>query len=241
MKTAQFIKMKKLLFTGIPVLLGLLSILPSCKKDYLIGGSIEDVNMYKGMTNYEVLSKDPAFDTLVQLIDAAGLKDQINQGGTTFFAPSDYAILNYMQQRTLYVQEHYNANGIFGLDSLKYYLKNNIDNTRDSMLMYQINTPLPYDVLTRTGIAYQTGLSKDTAIVSYSPYGGTGPVSTQPRAVFYTHLWYHYDLSNSNRAEDIPEEIGVRTLVITSGINTKSGIMNYLENFHILFFYGTKQ
>lgn len=233
--------MKKIFFIGVLVSCTLLSLLPSCKKDYLIGGDVEDVNMYKNMTNYEVLSQDPAFDTLVKLIDAAGLKDQINQGGTTFFAPSDYAILNYMQLRTLYVQQHYDANAIFGLDSLNYYLKNNINNTRDSMLMYQISTALPYEAMTRAGVAYQTGLAKDTAVISYSPYGGSGPVSTQPRAVFYTHLWYHYDLSGSNLAEDIPEEIGVRTLVITSGINTKSGIMNYLENYHTLFFYDTKQ
>lgn len=233
--------MKKIFFISTPAFLILLSLLSSCKKDYVVGGSIEDVNMYKNMTNYEVLAQDPTFDTLIQIIDAAGLKDQINQSGTTFFAPSDYSILGYLQQRTVFVQENYSDNAVFGLDSLKYYLQTNKDNTKDSLLMYLIHTPLPYDAMTRTGKAYETGLEGDTAIISYSPYGDAGPVSTRPRAVFYTHLWYHYDLSDNTPAEDIPEEIGVRTLVITSGINTKSGIMNYLENFHTLFFYGTKQ
>lgn len=232
--------MKKRYLIGALLALSGMFLFTSCKKDYLTGGEIENVDMFKNMTNYEVLSKDPLFDTLVQIIDASGLRDMIDKAGTTFFAPSDYAILTYMQARTLYVQQTINAEAVFGLDSLKFYLQNNKDNTRDSLLMYLIDTPLSYDDLTRAGKAYPTGLSGDTAIISYSPYGSSGPVSSRPRAVFYTHLWYPYDVSDANPAEEIPEETGVRTLVITSGIKTKSGIMNYLENFHTLFFYGTK-
>lgn len=219
----------------------LIAALASCKKDYINGGKIEDVNMYANNTNYEVLAMDPAYDTLTQLIDAAGLKDKINEAGTTFFAPSDYSILAYLQQRTIFVQENYDQNAQFGLDSLKYYLQNNIDNTRDSLLMYQVHTPLPYASLTRTGVAYETGLAGDTVVVSYEPLDRNTVVSTVPRQVYFTQLWYHYDLSDANPAADIPEEIGVREGVITSGINTKSGIMMYLNNFHTLFFYGTKQ
>lgn len=232
--------MEKKYFIAASIIALMMLFFSSCKKDYVIGGEIEDANMYLNMSNYEVLSKDPAFDTLTQIIDAAGLKDKINESGTTFFVPTDYAILTYLQQRTLYVQQHYSDKSVFGLDSLKFYLQTNKDNTKDSMLMYLINTPLSYDDMTRTGKAYATGLAGDTAIISYSPYGSAGPVSTRPRAVYYTHLWYPYDLSDGNPAEEIPEEIGVRTLVITSGIKTRSGIMNYLENFHTLFFYGTK-
>ena len=219
----------------------LLAALASCKKSYIKGGQIEDVNMYANNTNYEVLAMDPAYDTLIQLIDAAGLKDKINKSGTTFFAPSDYSILSYLQLRTVFLQDYVDQNAKFGLDSLKYYLQNNIDNTRDSLLMYQISTPLPYSSLTTTGVAYETGLAGDTVVVSYEPLGRNTVVSTVPRQVFFTQLWYHYNLSDANPASAIPSEIGVREGVITSGINTKSGIMNYLNNYHTLFFYATKQ
>lgn len=212
----------------------------ACKKDYIVGGDIEESKKYKNLTNYEVLSQNPAFDTLVQIIDAAGLKDKINTAGTTFFAPSDFAIYAYLERRTNYVQQNYDQNAIFGLDSLSYYLKNNIANTRDSLLMYMINTPLNYGDLTRTGKAYETGLKGDTAIISYSPNGSSGPVSTPPRSVYYTHMWKHYDLSDAHPAEEIPEKVGVRTLCITSCIPTKSGYLNYLENFHTLFFFGSQ-
>ena len=232
--------MKKILINTSFFLI-LIAAMASCKKDYITGGQIEDVNMYINNTNYEVLAQDPAYDTLVQLIDAAGLKDKINESGTTFFAPSDYSILEYLQLRTIFVQNNYDQYAKFDLDSLKYYLENNIDNIRDSLLMYQVHTPLPYESLTRTGVAYETGLAGDTVVVSYEPLGRSDVVSTVPRQVYFTQLWYHYDLSDANPAEDIPEEIGVREGVITSGINTKSGIMMYLNNFHTLFFYGTKQ
>ena len=233
--------MKKILINT-SILLILVAALASCKKDdYIHGGVIEDVNQYANNTNYEVLAQDPMYDTLVQIIDAAGLKDKINETGTTFFAPSDRSILTYMELRTLFDQQNYDQDAQFGLDSLKYYLQNNIDNTRDSLLMYQIPTPLPYSSLTRTGVAYETGLAGDTVVVSYEPTGRNDVVSTVPREVFFTQLWYHYDLSDANPAADIPEEIGIRESVITSGINTKSGIINYLNNFHTLFFYDTKQ
>ena len=116
--------MKKILINT-SLFLILVAALASCKKDYIHGGVIEDVNQYKNNTNYEILAQDPAYDTLVQIIDAAGLKDKINETGTTFFAPSDYSILAYMELRTVFVQEHYDQDAQFGLDSLKYYLQNN--------------------------------------------------------------------------------------------------------------------
>lgn len=232
--------MKKIL-VKIAFFLLLTAAMTSCTKDYITGGEIEDVNMYKDKTNFEVLSQDPLFDTLVQIIEASGLKDKINQAGSTFFAPSDYTILKYLQLRTAYVQSNYSQDAKFGLDSLNYYLKNNKDNTTDSLLMYMIPKPLPYSALDRTGVVYQTGLAGNMVVVSYEPVGKNNVVSTVPRQVIFTQLWFPYVVNEANPAEEIPEDIGVRTSCITSGINTKSGIMNYLNNYHTLFFYGTKK
>jgi hypothetical protein len=218
----------------------------ACKKDYITGGVTEDVNAYKKMTTYDVLKSSALYDTLVQVIDAGGLKDKINEQGTTFFAPSDYSILGYLVQRTIFVQENINQDSQFGLDSLLYYVTNNTNGTRDSLLMYLVHQPLSYSVLTNTGTLYPTELAGDTVAISYEytkdgTLGYNGLVSSQPQVVYFTQLWYHYDLSNDNPASDIPLDIGVHTLCNTSGIITSNGIMNSLSNSHTLFFYNTKK
>jgi len=238
--------MKRILLLKLAALFTVFLIFSACKKSYIKGGTPEDVNMYKNTTTYDVLKTNPLYDTLVQIIDAAGLKDKINEQGTTFFAPSDYSIYNYLNDRTLYVQQNINQDSKFGLDSLVYYLQNNINGTRDSMLMYLVHSPLPFAALTNTGALYPTELTGDTAVISYEytkdgSFGYNSVVSSQPQLVYFTQLWYHYDLSDANPAGDITPDIGVHTLCKTSGIITQNGIMNALENSHTLFFYGTKQ
>jgi hypothetical protein len=238
--------MKKILFNGLTAITFIVLLFSACKKDYIIGGEVEDINRFKNTTTYDVLKDNPLYDTLVRLIDTAGLKDKINQEGITFFAPSDYSIVSYLNQRTLRVQATINANAKFALDSLFYYLRNNIKGTKDSLLMYMINKPLLSGNLTDVGEIYRTELPNDSAIVSYeytknSTLGYTSIVSSLPQIVYFTHLWKHYDLSESNPAGQVPSAIGVRTLVKSSFIATKNGVLNALDNSHTLFFYGTKK
>jgi hypothetical protein len=237
--------MKKI-FENLLLLAGIALAFSACKKDYITGGIAEDVNKFKNTSTYDVLKQDPLYDTLVQIIDAAGLKDKVNEQGTTFFAPTDYSIFNYLTQRTIYVQNNINQYSKFGLDSLIYYLNNDIDGTKDSLLMYLVHQPLPYESLSNTGAYYATELPGDSVIVSYeytknTNLGYNPVVSNIPQVVFFTQVWYHYDLNDDNPAGDIPEDLGVHTLVKTSGIQTQNGIMNALESSHTLFFYGTKQ
>ena len=248
--------MKRIVLVNLASVFAFALLLCACKKDYITGGAIENVNTYKNTTTYDVLNSNPSYDTLVQLIDAAGIRDKINEQGTTFFAPSDVSILGYLNLRTVYVQNNINQDSKFDLDSLKYYLQNNINGTKDSMLMYLVHKPLPYSTLTNTGGVYPSELPGDTVLVSYeftlSPFDGyynsngnvsstTPVVSTQPQVVYFTQLWYHYDLSDANPAGSVPLIIGVHDLVRTSGINTQNGILNELDNANPLFFYGTKQ
>jgi hypothetical protein len=223
--------------------------LTACKKHYIIGGTIEDVNKYKDMTTYQVLNSVPSFDTLIQLINAGNLTDEINEQNGTFFAPTNTSIFNYLEQRTLYVQAAYNANATFGLDSLLYYISNNINGTADSLKMYMIHQALPYSVLTSIGVQYSTDLPGDSAIVSYEPvasnstnaadYGSNPLVSSAPQLVYFTQLWASYPLGSANPASAVPANVGVHTLCTTSGVMTSTGILNTLESDHVLFFYGT--
>jgi hypothetical protein len=237
--------MKKIILARFAIIAALVLLFTACKKDYITGGNVEDVDKYKNITTYDFLKTDPLYDTLVRLIDTAGLKDRINQDGMTFFAPSDYAVLTYLRARTEVVHNTININSNFALDSLFYYLRNNVKGTKDSLLMYLIKKPLPYNVLTNAGTFYTTELTGDTAIVSYeetknSTLGYNPIVSGIPRVVYFTHLWKHYDLSSTNTAGKVPESVGLHTLVKTSCINTKTGMVNALDNSHNLFFYRTK-
>jgi len=216
-----------------------------CSKKYIVGGQPEDVNMYKNTLTYDMLKGNPLFDTLLRVIDTAGLKDKINETGTTFFAPSDYSIYNYLYLRTIQDQNS-NQYAQFGLDSLFYYLRNNINGTKDSLSMYLVHTPLTYNVLSSSGTAYPTALTDDTVVVSYeyttnSLLGYSGYVSGRPQVVYFTQLWYPFTIGPSSPVDSIPINIGVRTLVTTSGITTQNGVVNVLESSHVLFFSGTKQ
>jgi len=226
-------------------LLLLVQVFSACRRDYLIGGVPQDVNQYKNISTYDFLKSNPLYDTLVLVIDAAGIKDKINEKGVTFYAPSDYSIFRYLNDRTVAVQQT-NRNAVFGLDSLVYYLKNNINGTGDSMRLYLVHQSLPYTALTNTGALYPTELTGDTVAVSFELtqngyLGYNSVVSNVPQVQYFTQLWHHYDLSAANPANTIPGSIGVRTLCISSFINTQTGIVNALDNSHELFFYGTRQ
>ncbi|SDZ98593.1 Fasciclin domain-containing protein [Arachidicoccus rhizosphaerae] len=223
-----------------------LSIL-GCQKKYITGGKIEDINKYSSLSTYDALSSMSQFDTLVQVIDAAGLKDEINKAQSTFFAPSDASVYNYLNERTIDIQATVDQYAKFTLDSLKYHLEKNIDGIADSLKMYIIPSVLNVDAkLSSTGSFYKTGLSGDSAIVSYEytydeNMGYSDLVSTPPRLVYYTHLWKPYQLDDQDStAADIPAKTGVHTLVTTSFMNTQNGVVHVLSPGSTLFFYGTK-
>lgn len=230
--------MKKISFLNFVLIFVVISIMVSCKKNYIIGGNREDVNMYKNLSTYDFLKAEPNYDTIILIINAAGLKDQINKEGVTFFAPSNYSIYKYLNERSKAVQQT-NVNAKFPLDSLLYYISNNIAGTRDSIGMYIINQTLTYSNLTNLGTLNPTQLVGDSAVVSYEytkdPDLGYNPLlSSTPRIVYYTHLWFPSPLLS----KDNP---GVRTRITTSGIATKTGMVHEMEFEHILFFYGTKR
>ena len=111
--------------------------------------------------------------------------------------------------------------------------------------MYLVKQPLNYSVLTDVGAFYPTELAGDSVIVSYEytkneNLGYNSLISNGPQLVYYSHLWSHYNLGPSNKAGDLPTDVGVHTLISASGILTKNGIVDALENSHTLFFHTSK-
>jgi hypothetical protein len=211
----------------------------SCKKqDYITGG--QKSNPVSPLTTYDYLKENAAglFDTLITLIDAAGLKDSINQPGITFFAPTDYSIFQYLSAKTSAAQQ-VNPFTKYTLDSM---LKYDVAKIKDSMMMYIVHTTLTYQNMTNNGAVYQTALAGDSAVISYQyttdyNLGYSQYVTNVPQVVYFTQLWSapSYPIV----ASTIPTSVGPSVLVQTSGIQTSTGMLDVLNNGHILFFYGT--
>lgn len=205
----------------------------SCNKDYITGGTLEDVNMYKNLSTTDVIAKLQGLDTLAQLIDAAGIKDQINAQGTTFFAIPNRSISAYLDAKTFILKNTVGASYSYTLDSLLYNVKNNINGTRDSLLMYLIKATTTPTNMNTVGTRYPTGLLGDSVVVSYesvkdASLGYTGIITTLPKLVYFTTLWGAYYPVKDTIA-NIPAKQGSRTPVQTAFVNTQNGVINVLR------------
>lgn len=69
-----------------------------CDDAYYNDGGIleENVGVYEGTTMDYLESQPVMFDTLSTLIKLNGLEADVNRPGSTFFAPQDYSIYNYL-------------------------------------------------------------------------------------------------------------------------------------------------
>lgn len=217
----------------------------ACKRDYIVGGEPNDSNVYATVSTYDVLRKFSAFDTLVQLIDAGNLKDIINQDNSTFFAVSNGAVFSYLNQRTLFLQNTVDQNKKFLLDSLIYYIRNNKNNTRDSLLMYLVpNIRIAPGNVNKIGKIYPSALAGSNSIVSFEDTfepndGYNSSTTTVPQILYFTQLWKPYQIGTDSTAADIPASTGVRTRIKTSFMNTQNGVINVMAS-GTLFYYGQR-
>lgn len=233
--------MKKIL-SGLMAVMMVALVLFSCKKrdDYLTGGSRHNAKF--NITTYDFLKGQASglFDTLLLLVDKTGLKDKLNQQAVSFFAPTDYAINNYLNQRALQ-EQNIDPKRKWTLDSM---IKYELPKFTDSLDTYFVGQTLDYNNLTNNGAIYPTKKMGAEAVVSYeeitpdnSEYirlGGNPNVSTTPRLIYYTFL--KGPLTPPVIADEITPEQGTRVRVQTSGIETKTGMIHVLNNQHILFF-----
>ncbi|MEH6304004.1 fasciclin domain-containing protein [Olivibacter sp. CPCC 100613] len=223
-------------FKFLLILVGFLLSLQSCKKDdYFIGGNLHDPNVH--MSTYDFLKNNNRglFDTLLMVIDAAGLKEKINQTDITFFAPTDYSINSYLSLRALEEQE-IDPFRKWTIDSL---LKYEIEKVRDSIDIYIVPNRIAYADLSQNGILFQTAKAGARAVISYEStddpaLGYNENSSVLPQVMYYTFLYK--PITPPIIASEISGSDGARTIVQTSGIISTTGNVNVLSNAHILFF-----
>jgi hypothetical protein len=213
----------------------------SCKKDdYLSGGTINNPRV--NMTTYDYLKSNSLhqFDSLLLIIDKAGVKDLVNQQGITFFAPTNAAVFAYLNLRTAELQKA-DPYAKYTLDTL---FKYDLPRMADSMRMYMIDQRLTYDKLTADGVKYATQLPGDTAVIAFVPtnnplLGYFDQISSVPQILTYVQLWY--PLPDPIKVSDIPTSKATASICQTSGVQTSTGVLNALGAGNALFFYGTKK
>lgn len=204
----------------------------SCKKnDYFIGGSLHDPK-FEG-TTYDYLKTNPLFDTLVLLIDKTGLKDEVNAAGTTFFAPTDYAIRNYVKK---VVQERKrlaanDENLVFEFGELDF------SQLKDSVRAYIFPENIIRDGLKKEGKLFKAK-DGENRLVSLrddpsGDYQNSG-LTNVPKYIYFAKVINAIDpVDDSN----VPEEEKDITIVAqTSGIITNNGTLHVLANNHIFTF-----
>lgn len=215
----------------------LLTILFSaCQKDdYFVGGDLHRAKV--DVSTYDFLKNNDRglFDTLIMLVDAAGLKEAINKPGITFFAPTDYSIRSYVEKRTE-LEQRVDPFRKWTVDSI---LKYELSRFADSLSIYIVPQEITYAGLTGAGEIFRTQKGNEV-VLSYEetndPALGYNPNSSfLPQVMYFTHLFG--PIETPFQASQIPSTLGVRTRVQTSGIESTTGRINVLENGHRLFFF----
>lgn len=208
-------------------------LLNACKKDdYKNDGGTS--NPYVDMTTYDFLKSKPQFDSLVKIIDHAGLKDAVN-GNITLFATTNYSAVPYVAakkyERSVVIG---NENFEFGIDDIP------VKELADSMKTYMFPGKINRDVITVSGKFYPTLLTTPPAGVSY--------LIKFRRTFDYNQFVDYVDYvsyvkvvgTRDDREPDpdkIPESQKDRSIECqTSGIITKTGIVHVIDGRHRLFF-----
>lgn len=227
--------MKKIRNIGL-VLLAALIYFSSCKEDdYFVGGTLHNAKV--NVSTYDFLKNNnrALFDTLLLLVDKAGIKDKINQAGATFFVPTDYSIRSYCEYRTLQAQR-VDPFKKWTVDSI---IKYELPRFADSINVYILPKKVSYNEVTASGKMFDTQKTNSKCVVSYETttdvsLGYNSNSSVLPKVMYFNYLYK--PLAEPFVASTIPNTIGARTLVQTSGVETTNGVVHVLANGHRLFF-----
>ena len=207
----------------------------ACKKDdYKRDGG--QSSPFVDMTTYDYLKSNRNFDSLVKVIDKAGLKDAVN-GDVTFFATTNYGIADYVKakkyQKSLQLGKENFDFGIKDIpaqelsDSLKTYLfAGKINRDQISLAGKLYNSILGTIPNVQYLIKFRRSSLEYTQYLNYVDY------------VTYTKVIGTRDDKEPDQ-NAIPDNQKDKAVdVQTSGITTKTGIVHVLNGNHRLFFNG---
>lgn len=221
----------KINIVAILLLMGVI-VTSACQKDDYIndGGKASGV---VNMTTYDFLKSNPKFDSLVRIIDKAGMKDEIN-GDITFFATTNYGIVDYVkakkQKRIIEVGDE---NIFFNIDNL------NSAELRDSLKNYMFAGSITRSKLNTEGALYTSLLG---------PINNVSWLIKLRRAYDYSDYLDYVDYLNFTKVIGTRDDLQADPSTVpqaskdisydcqTSGIITTTGIVHVLSDNHRLFF-----
>lgn len=198
----------------------------ACKKDdHFIGGSLS--KDHTNLTTYDYLKANADFDTLILLIDKAGLKETINSD-VTFVAPTDYSIKLFLASRTRVLQAATNNENIkYTIDSIK------APELRDSLLAYVFNGKIVRTDLSLEAQVYKNKVGEDFAFkLVKGPYSGVFAAGTTLMAL----VKVINGLDPNPRPDEFPDaDKDMEYTLQTTGIITTTGVLHVLQNNHVFY------
>jgi hypothetical protein len=206
--------------------------LSGCKKDsYKNDGGIS--NAYVDMTTYDYLKSNSQFDSLVRVIDRAGLKDVVNSN-ITFFATTNYSVVPYVAAKKNQVAiKTKNENFNFGIKDIP------AQELSDSLKTYMFQGKINRDQITLSGTLYNSLLGTIPNVQYLIKFRRTFDYNAyldHVDYVTYTKVRGTRDDQEAN-PNAIPDNLkDLSADVQTSGIITKTGIVHVLTGYHRLFF-----
>jgi len=208
--------------------------LVACKKNYTIGGS--KFNAQVNVSTYDYLKTNKLFDTLVIMLDKAGLKDEVNQAGT-FFAVTNFSIRSFVKDRGDSVRLWLNdENYPYTFDSL------DIPSLRDTLRSYMFKDRITRDMISAKG-AYRKandGEMRLIQLLATTDYT-TNVFVTSPQYLYLTKIipWNGYPVpADSTQLAGVQPQQLLQAVCQTSGILTTTGVLHVVNNDHTFDFYG---
>ncbi len=203
-----------------------------CKKDtYKNDGGKS--NPYVDMTTYDYLKSNRQFDSLVKVIDRAGLKDVVN-GNVTFFVTTNYGIVPYVSAKKNQIAiKTKNENFNFGIKDIP------AQELSDSLKTYLFQGKINRDQITLSGQLYNSLLGPITNVQYLIKFRRSFDYSNyldHVDYVTYTKVRGTRDDQEANPGAIPNDQKDLSTDVQTSGIITKTGIVHVLNGNHRLFF-----
>jgi hypothetical protein len=220
--------MKKI--TGLFALL--LLFLAACEKNtYQVDGGKSDAHVKK--TTYDFLKEHGSFDSLVKIIDRAGIKDVVNSD-VTFFTTTDYGVRDYVAaKKQEKIAEVGNENIEFGINNIP------VKELRDSMMIYLFEGKINRDNLTPDNKYFVSKFGPIANVRFNIKLRRTRDYDSYLDYVDYLNFTKVIGTLDSEEPDynAIPKENLDKSYDCqTSGIITTTGIVHVLNNSHRLFF-----
>lgn len=217
---------------GILALMALITI-TSCQKDDYINDGGKILTGRVNMTTYDYLKSNPKFDSLIKIIDKAGMKDEIN-GDITFFATTNYGAAEYVSAKK---QEKIAQ---VGDENIKFSIADlNPAELKDSLKTYMFSGKITRNQLNTEGRLFNSMLGPMNGITWLIKLRRANDYAAYLDYVEYVNLTKVIGTRDDQEADptSIPQDRRDITVDCqTSNIITTTGILHVIDNRHRLFF-----